>query len=91
MHAHSLPPPPAYIAEHHREDSMIGVLTVSLSYPEEINGFRICVERLLSLGKKKKKVLVNKTNKQIVQVNFCLSWDHLFCLFENIFTLFNIK
>lgn len=52
MHAHSLPPPPAYIAEHHREGSMIGVLTINLSYSEEINGLRICVECLLSLERK---------------------------------------
>lgn len=44
MHAPSLPPPPAYIAEHHREDSVIGVPTINLSYSEEINGFKVCVQ-----------------------------------------------
>ena len=86
MRAHSLPPPPASAAEHHREDSMIGVLTISLSYSEEISGFRNCVEHLLSLGKKKKNILVNKTNKWIVQIKFCLSWHHLFCLFGEYFS-----
>lgn len=55
MHAHSLPPPPAYVAEHHREDSMIGVLPISLSYSEEINEFRICLRAFSITGKEKKK------------------------------------